>query len=261
MRSIWKGAIGFGLVNIPIRVYSATEERGLNFDMLHEKDLSPIRYARVCRREGEEIPYEEIVKGYEYRDGDYVVLVDEDFKKANLRKTKTIDIQDFVKEQEIDKMLFDKPYYLEPDKGAEKAYVVLREALKKSKKVGVAKFVFRNRERLGVITSKGKLLILNQLRFAQEIRSAENLNLPDMKLAQGKEVDIALKLIDQLTEPFKAKEYKDTYTEELKDVIAERARGRKPRAKGTEPTPTKVPDLMAVLRRSLEQQRHRGMPS
>src|SRR4051812_25532175 len=122
MRAIWSGSLSFGLVNIPVKLYSATGENRLNLDMLHKKDLSPIRYARICRADGKEIAYEDIVKGYEYRKGDYVVLTDEDFKKANVEKTKAIEIEQFTKESEIDTIYFEKPYYLEPDKGAEKAY-------------------------------------------------------------------------------------------------------------------------------------------
>jgi DNA end-binding protein Ku len=255
MRAIWTGAISFGLVNIPVRLYSATEERGLKFDMLHKKDLSPIRYARVCRLDGREVPYEDIVKGYEYQDGDYVVLADEDFKRANLRKTKTIDIQEFVLEEEIDAVYYTKPYYLEPDKGAEKAYAVLREALQKSKRVGIAKFVLRNREHLAAIKVQGNLIVLNQLRFKEEIRKPEDIKLPDKKTASGKEIDMAMQLIEQLSEPFKPEQFKDEYTQELKKVISQRAKGKTPKAKGAPPTPTKVPDLLNTLRKSLKNQR------
>jgi DNA end-binding protein Ku len=211
MRAIWTGALSFGLVNIPVRLYSATSGTGLEFDMLHKKDLSPIRYARVCRADGKEVPYEEIVKGYEYKKGDYVVLTDEDFKKAAPRRTKTVDIFDFVKEDEIDSVYFEKPYYLEPDKGAGKAYSLLREALKKSKKVGLAKFVLRNKEHLAVIKPFGKVVVLNQLRFNDEIRPPEGLDLPGEKVAKGKEIEIALALIDHLTSHFKPEDYKDDY--------------------------------------------------
>jgi DNA end-binding protein Ku len=258
MRAIWTGAISFGLVNIPVRLYSASEERELHFDLLHKKDLSPIRYARVCRADGKEIPYEDIVKGYEYQDGDYVVLMDEDFKKTNIRKTKTIDIAEFTNEEEIDSMYFDKPYYLEPAKGAEKAYAVLREALKKSKKVGLAKYVLRNRERMGALTIRGKLIVLNQMRYQSEIRKPEDLKLPDKKSVQAKEISIALALIDQLTVPFEPEKFKDEYSQELKKVIKLKSKGKIPKAKGKEPTPTKMPDLMQALRKSLEEQQRQS---
>jgi DNA end-binding protein Ku len=256
MRAIWTGALSFGLINIPIRLYSATatEER-LSFDMLHKKDLSPIRYARVCRTDGKEIPYQDIVKGYEYKEGDYVVLTDEDFKKASPRKTKTIDILDFAKETEIDTIFYEKPYYLEPDKGAEKAYALLREALKKSKKVGVASFVLRNKEHLAVIKPYGRAILLNQLRFQEELRKPEGLNLPEASKARNKEIDMALALIDQLSEPFKPEEYKDTYKRELKKVIEAKAKGKKLKVKEKVPEPTDVVDLVAMLKASLNKQR------
>jgi len=259
MRAIWTGALSFGLVNIPVRLYSATEEHALDLDMLHKDDLSPIRYARVCRADGKEIPYDDIVKGYEYHKGDYIILADEDFKRANARKTKTIDIVDFSKADEIDSVFYEKPYFLEPDKGAGKPYALLREAIKKSKKVGVARFVLRNREHLAVVKPFGNVLVLNQMRFFSELRKPEGLDLPAKSTAaKGKELDMALALIDQLTGPFKPEEYKDTYTAELKAVIAEKAKGKKPRKKGKEPQPTEVTDLMAMLRKSLEKEKQRA---
>lgn len=261
MRSIWSGAISFGLVNIPVKLYSATGENKLDFDMLHEEDLSPIRYARVCRADGKEIPYQEIVKGYEYAKGDYVVLTDEDFKKANARKTKTIDIVDFVKEDEINVVYFEKPYFLEPSKGAEKAYALLREALKKSKKTAIAKFVLRNREHLAAVKPEENVLILDQMRFQTELRSPNELNLPKVDIAERREIDMALALIDQLSEPFKPEDYKDTYTAELRRVIDEKSKGKTPSQKEEEPVPTRVPDLMEVLRASLERERQKGSPT
>lgn len=252
MRAIWSGSLSFGLVNIPIKLYSASVERGLDFDLLHDKDLSPIRFARVCRKEGVEVPYKDLVKGYEYQDGDYVVLHDEDFVKASVKKTKTIDIVDFVEESQIDPMYFEKPYYLEPDKTAAKAYSVLVAALKKSKKVGVAKFVIRSRENLGVIQPKGNFIVLNQMRFSKDIRPAKDLKIPDVKV-EGREIEMALAFINQLSEPFKPQEYHDTYEEELMEVIEEKAKGKKVVAKDVpqEPT-TDVADLMSLLKQSLE---------
>jgi DNA end-binding protein Ku len=252
MRAIWTGSLSFGLVNIPIRLYSAAEEHELNFHLLHKEDLSPIRYAKVCKHEGKEIPYDEIVKGYEYEDGDYVMLVDEDFKKADLRKTKSIDIYDFVELDDIDPNFYERPYYLEPIKGAEKPYALLREALKKSKKVGIGKFVLRSKEGLCAIRPEGKMLALNRMRFADEIRTPETLKLPGKEAIKEKEIELALKLIDQLSGPWKPEEYKDEYTEKLKEVIEEKAEGKIPKAHGKEPAPTKVNDLMEVLRASLE---------
>lgn len=252
MRSIWTGTVSFGLVNIPVRLYVASEEHGLDLDMLHKKDMSPVRYVRVCKADGREVPYEEIVKGYEYQKGDYVVLTDEDFKRAAVRKTYTIEIVRFVAEGEIDSIYFEKPYYLEPDKGGEKAYALLREALRKAKKVGVAKFVLRNREHLGVVKPEDRVIVLNTLRYKSDIREAEGLKLPAGEAAKGKEVDMALQLIDQLTEPFNPGEFKDTYAEQLKRVIEEKIKGRPVTAQGEAPLPTAVPDLMAALKASLK---------
>jgi len=258
MRAIWSGSISFGLVNIPVKLYVASEPKGgLEFDMLHKKDFSPIRYARICRADGKEIPFEDIVKGYEYSNGDYVVLTDEDFKKANLKKTKSIEISDFANEDEIDTIYFEKPYYLEPQKGAEKAYALLREALKRSKRVGVARYVIRNREHIGILKTHGNLVLLNQLRYFQEVRNTKELNIPAKEILKKGEIDLAIKLIDELTKPFEPKEYKDTYTEELKKIINKKAKGQLVTPQGEEPVPTKVPDIVSVLRKSLEQQRHR----
>jgi DNA end-binding protein Ku len=252
MRPIWTGSIAFGLVNIPVRLYSASRETALSFNLLHKKDLGPIRYARVCREDGHEIAYEDIVKGYEYQKGDFVVLEDEDFQKANVKKTKTIDIQEFTNESEIDPMYFDKPYYLEPDPRAKKAYVLLREALKRSKKVAVAKYVLRNKERVCVLKVSGNILVLDQMRYADEIRRPEELDIPSANGATNKEIEMALKIIDQLSGHFNMKDFKDTYTEELKDVIEQKAKGKKIKAKGKALEPTGVPDLMKALRASLE---------
>jgi DNA end-binding protein Ku len=178
MRAIWLGSLSFGLVNIPIRLYSATVERKLKFNYLHKKDLSPIRHARICREDGQEVPYEDVVKGYEYQKGNYIILTNDDFRKANLRKTGAIEIVEFVREDEVDSVFFEKPYYLEPDREARKAYALLREALRRSGRVGIARFVLKNREHLGIVKPEGNILILNQLRFKSEIKEAEGLNIP-----------------------------------------------------------------------------------
>jgi DNA end-binding protein Ku len=252
MRSIWSGAISFGLIHIPVKLYSAVTESNLDFDMLRKQDLCPIRYARVCRDTGEEVPWQDIVKGYEYKKGDYVILEDEDFKRANVAKTQTIDVIDFVNASEIDFVYLEKPYYLEPVKEARKAYALLREALKKTGRAGLALFVLRNRQRLALLKPEGDLLILNQMRFASEIRKPEGLNLPPEAEASKKELDMAIKLIDELSEPFRPEQFHDTYREELERVIEEKAHGKTPEPRGEAPVPTAVPDLMAKLRESLE---------
>lgn len=255
MRAIWTGSLSFGLINIPVRLYSGSEDRGgIDLRMLHKDDLSPIRYAKVCRRDGQEVPLEDIVKGYEYQEGDFIVLSDGDLKKADSRRSKTIDIQEFTDENELDVRYFEKPYYLEPDKNAEKPYALLREALVKSKKIAVAKFVLRNREHLAAIKPVGRALILNQLRFPTDLREPRQLDLPDAKAASKAEIDMALKLIDQLTAPFIPEDYKDTYTEELEEMIAQKLKGKKVEIKTDEPKSTPAKDLMAALKESLEKE-------
>jgi DNA end-binding protein Ku len=252
MRAIWSGAISFGLVNIPVKLYSGTESHSLDLDMLRKDDLCPVQYKRVCRSDGKEIPWDDIVKGYEYQEGDYVILDKEDFEKANVKKTKTIDLMDFVKESEIDSVYYEKPYYLEPDKTGDKPYALLREALKKSKKVGIASFVLRNREHIAVIKPHGKLLLLNQLRFHDEVRSSNELTLPDADLVRENEIKMALMLIDQSTTRFKPDQYTDTYIDDLKKIIEAKAKGIKPKSKGKAPKSTNVVDMMDLLKKSLK---------
>lgn len=256
MRPLWKGSLSFGMVYIPIRLYSATAEREINFDLLHSKDLSPIRYARICKEDGQEIPYNDIVKGYEYEPGDYIVLTEEDFEKVYPEKTKRIEIADFTFESEIDPIYFEKPYYLEPEKGAAKAYILLREALKESGKVAIANFVIRQREHIGVVKPHKNLLILDQMRYHSSIKSALELDIPKNEKISARELDLALKLIDQLTIEFQPERYVDTYTEELFAMIEAKKKGikRKPaRAKGAKAG--KVVNLMGMLKASLEKKK------
>lgn len=252
MRPIWSGVLSFGLINIPIKVYSATAGTEIKFNFLHKTDLSPIKYVKVCRKDGKELTQDDIVKGYEYEDGDYVVLTDADFDKVNLEKTKAIDVIDFVKEAEIDTIYFEKPYYLEPDKGADKAYAILLESLKKSKKVGVAKFVLHNREHLGVVKVHEGILVLEQMRFEDEVRAPEDLKLAKHPTIRAKELTMAMSLIDHLTEKFEIADYKDSYHKELLQMIKNKIKGIKPKAKGEAPQPTKSTDLMLLLKESLE---------
>ncbi len=254
MRSIWSGSLSFGLVNIPVKLYSGSQSHSLDLDMLRKSDLCPVKYKRVCEDDEEEIPYEEIVKGFEYSDGEYIVLTDEDFENANVEQTKAIDILDFIKEDEIDSRFFDKPYYLEPDRGGDKSYALLREALKRSGKVGVASFVLRNRGHIGIVKPEGDAIVLNQIRYADEIRSADELKLPDVKKVREKEIELALTLINQLSGKFNPEKYKDTYVDDLKKIIEDKAKGKKPRAKGKAPKPAKVIDMMTLLKKSLKEQ-------
>ncbi len=253
MRPIWTGSISFGLVNIPVNMFSGSNPRqGIDLDMLHKDDHSPIRYARICRKGGEEVAWKDIVKGYEYREGDYIVLSPKDLEGVDPKKTKTIDIKQFSAEAEIDIRYFEKPYYLEPVKGGEKAYALLRESLERSSKVAVALWVFHGREHLGAIKPVGKALVLDQMRFPTDLRSGAELNLPSDSGITEKEVEVALALIQQQTKHFAAEDFHDTYTEELEDVIKAKTKGKKPAASKSKPAErTESKDLMEKLKASL----------
>lgn len=254
MRPIWSGVLSFGLINIPIKVYSATAGVEMDLRMLHKTDLSPIKYVKVCKKDGKELKMEDIVKGYEYEEGDYVVLTEEDFKEASVKRTQAIDVVDFVKESEIDTIYFEKPYYLEPDKGAGKAYSILLDSLRKARKVGVAKFVFHNREHLGIIKPHANLIVLEQMRFEDEVKAPEKLNLPTHETIRAKELTMAMSLIDHLTEKFNPEDYKDNYREELDALIKSKLKGKKPtvKLKDDEVKPTKSADIILLLKQSLE---------
>jgi DNA end-binding protein Ku len=254
MKSIWTGAIGFGLVNIPIKLYSATKEHEIDLDMLDKKDHSHIRYQRINENTGKEVAWENIVKGYKYDDR-YIVLTDEDFAKASPEKSKTIEIFEFVREQEIDSLFFETPYYLEPQKSGEKAYVLLREALKKSGKVGLGSYVLRNKENLCIIKPVDKAIVLIKIRFAHEIRNINELNIPGNIQVKAAELKMALSLIDQVTSPFNIEKYKDTYTDSLLKLIHNRAKGKKISTPHLRVVHNNTKDLMSQLKASLQQKK------
>lgn len=253
MRSMWKGSISFGLVNIPVSMYTGSQAKEISFTMLHKKDNSPIRYAKICKDEEKEVPWNEIVKAYEYQPGDFVIMDDEDFQKANLQKTKTIEIVNFVDEEEVDSVYFVKPYYLEPDKNAGNAYSLLRESLKKSKKVGLARYVLRNHEHLAILKVYDNALVLIELRYETELVNVEDLKIPEKSKLSGKEVEIAIKLIDHLTVPFEPHKYQDSYEKEIKQIIKQKAKGKPIHPKSKEPVPTKIHDIMSLLQASLDE--------
>lgn len=253
MRSFWSGAISFGLIYIPVKLYNASETSELSFNMLRRSDKSRIRYVRVSADTGEEVPNEEIVKGYEFSKGEYVLMEEDDFKKANVKKTQTVEIVTFVDASQVDYKLYEKPYYLEPIKGAAKAYALLRDALRRSGKVGVGRFVLRNRETLGVIKPEGDVIVLNQLRYASEIRPPDELTLPGEGQVSDKELDMAVSLIDTLTGEWQPEEFHDTYLEDLQRIIQAKVEGREPEAEAEAPIPIEVTDLFAKLSQSLEQ--------
>ncbi|MGI8951564.1 MAG: Ku protein [Chitinophagaceae bacterium] len=250
MRSIWTGAIGFGLVNIPIKMYSATQGSDLDLDMLDKKDNANIKFKRVNADTGKEVAWENIVRGYKL-DDKYVILTDEDFKKASPEKTKIIEITEFVNETEIDSIYYETPYYLEPDKSGAKAYALLRDALKKSGKAGLGNFVLRSKESLCIIKTLEKVLVVNKIRFAQEIRSTTELNVPDTT-SKPAELKMAMELINQLSGPFDISKYKDTYSDELMKLIKAKAKGKKPEAPPMRVVHSRTKDLMSQLKASLE---------
>src|SRR5213080_1227583 len=209
MRAIWKGSISFGLVNIPIGLYPATRKEELRFRLLRKSDLSPVNYKRVTEKDGKEVPWDQIVKGYEYEKGKYVVLKEEDFERVDLEATQTVDIQDFVDQEEIDPMFFYKPYYLEPQKGGDKAYALLRDALKDTNKVGIAKVVIKTRQYLAGVKPEDGTLVLELMHFAEELADPAKLQLPK-KLEPGKrEIDMAKTLIGNMTAKWNPEKYHD----------------------------------------------------
>jgi len=256
MRAIWKGSISFGLVNIPIALYPATKREELRFRLLRATDLSPVSYKRVAEKDGREVPWDQIVKGYEYEKGKYVVLKYEDFQRVDLEATQTVDIQDFVEVDDIDPIYFYKPYYLEPQKGGDKAYVLLREALEDSKKVGIAKVVIKTQQYLAGVKPEDSVLILELMHFAEELADPQKLHIPK-KLEPGKrELDMAKALVGSMTSKWNPKKYHDDYREALMEVIEEKveAGGKEIEEKPKKaPKPTKVIDLVSVLQKSLEQ--------
>ena len=255
-RAIWKGSISFGLVNIPIALYPATRREELKFRLLRKTDLSPVNYKRVAEKDGKEVPWDQIVKGYEYEKGKYVVLQDEDFQRVDIEATQTVDIQDFVELDEIDPIFFYKPYYLEPQKGGDKAYSLLRDALKDSKKVGVAKVVIKTREYLAGVKPEDGALVLELMHFADELADTSKLHIPKKVEVGKREMKMAKSLIDSMSSKWNPEKYKDDYREALMEVIEEKVEAggkeieEKPRKA---PKPTKVIDLVSVLQKSLEE--------
>ncbi|HET6225355.1 MAG TPA: Ku protein [Bacteroidia bacterium] len=254
-RSLWTGSISFGLINIPVKLYSAVQESSLDLDMLDPKDHSNIKFKRVNENTGKEVPFKSIVKGYKLND-EYVILEPEDFENADAKKTKTIEILNFAKEDEIDSIYYEQPYYLEPDKSGEKAYGLLRDALAASKKIGVTTFVMRNKEALAILKPYNNVILLNRIRFEEEIRDVKDIKAPPVSKAKSKEQVMALKLIDQLTEKFDISQYKDTYTSKLLKTIKDKAKGVKKSApKKMRVVHTKNDDLMSALQASLANKR------
>ncbi|MGZ3901073.1 MAG: non-homologous end joining protein Ku [Bacteroidia bacterium] len=251
MRPIWTGAIGFGLVNIPVKIFSATQSSTLDLDMLDKKDHSNINFKRVNSKTGREVAWENVVKGYKMPNDEYVVLSEKDFEMASAKKTKTIEITEFVNENEIESVYYESPYYLEPAKSGERAYALLREALHKTKKVGIATFVMRSKESLAILKADEKVIILNRIRFEEEIRDAKELNLPPKTEVKANELKMAISLIEQLSGKFDISKYKDTYSAELMKVIKAKAKGIKVKEPKLKIVHGKTKDLMDQLKASL----------
>lgn len=254
---MWSGALSFGLINIPVRLYSAAADRALKFRLLEKNDHCPISYARICRAKNREVPYQDIVKAYELKKGHFVIMEPEDFERAAPRKSKTIDILKFIHTSDVPLTHVVRPYYIEPEEGAEKAYVLLRAALTQTGQAGLARVVLREKEHVALVQPQDNALMLISLRFADEIAKPDNLSLPKEAKFSKRELEMAESLISQLEDSYDPSEYKDTYTEELKKLIERKAKGKPVKIKEFEGTPTSTDmnDLMTALRKSLDQEK------
>lgn len=258
MRAIWKGSISFGLVTIPVAMHTATRRDELSFKLLRKSDMSPIRYKRVAEVDNKEVPWDHIVKGYEYEKGKFVTVTDEDFGRVDLKSTDSISIVDFVSLDEVDPMFFDKPYYLEPLKGAGGAYGLLRNVLEKTGKIGIAKVVVRTRQHLAAVKPHDKLLVVELMHFADELLSPEGLKVPETKVGHREE-QMATMLVDQMTAKWEPERYVDEYKEAVMKVIEKKveAGGKElPTEKRKAAKATNVIDLVEVLQKSLGEAGH-----
>jgi DNA end-binding protein Ku len=254
-RAIWNGAISFGLVTIPVQLVSAVRSQRPRFHLLHEKDESPVHYQRVCEREAKPVPWDQIVKGYEYEKGEFAVLDKDDFKKAALEKTDTIDVLSFVPASAIDPRFFETPYYVVPGKGADRAYALLRETIRKSDKVGVAQLILRQSQHLAALSVQDDIFVLTLLRLADDLAATDSIKAPSAKGLRDNELKLAQRLVDGLSGTWKPEQYKDQYAANLSAIIAAKIKGKgaKPRlgAIGAGEPKGEVADLMARLRESL----------
>jgi DNA end-binding protein Ku len=253
-RAIWKGSISFGLVNIPIELHTAVRDHRPKFRMLHAKDKSPVKFQRVCQRDGTPVAWEDLVKGFEYAKGHFVVISKEDFQSAALEKTRTVDIVDFVKAEEIDDRFFETPYYLTPAKGGERAYALLREAIRESDRVGIAKFILRDAQHLAALEVIENALVLTIMRFADELVEASSFEFPSTQGVRKQELDMAKALVNSLAAEWDPAKYTDQYRENLLRIIQAKVKGKEVELEPSEePRQAEVIDLMERLRRSLAQ--------
>lgn len=252
MRPVWTGGISFGLIFIPIKMYTATSSVQIDLDLLSKKGLNPIRYARIDTKTGKEVPWSDVVKGYQFKKGDYVVLDESDFDKVTLHRSETIEVTSFVDKEDIDPVYFEKPYYLEPDKGATKTYYILLQALEKTGKVGIAEFIFKNREHICALTAENGMIVLNQMRYASELKDVKKLNIPKKMKVAEKEVNLAMKLVNAMSDKFDPKEYTDDYMEALQKIInAKKTKKHIKIKKQGAPHPTDVSKIINELEKSL----------
>ncbi len=253
-RSLWKGSISFGLVNIPVELHTAVRDHRPKFRMLHASDKSPVKYERVCIRDGHAVAWEDLVKGYEYAKGHFVVLTKEDFKAAAVEKTRTIDIIDFVKADAVDDRFFETPYYLVPSKGGEHAYALLREAIRESERIGIAKFILRDAQHLAAVEAIDNALVLSVMRFADELADPKPLAFPAATGMRKAELDMAKALVHSLAADWDPEKYTDEYLGNLMRIIKGKVKGRKVTLEPAgKPQAGEAVDLMERLRRSLDQ--------
>lgn len=259
MAAIWKGTLSFGLVTLPVEMRTAVRDESLHFRLLHREDNKPVKYQRVCTKDGEAISWDEIVKGYEYTKGKYVILTDQDFEAAALESSKSIDILEFVKEDEIDPRFFEKPYYLVPGKGGDKAYALLREALRSTGSVGIGKVTIRQKQWLVGVRAVDEAIVVESLRFANELVDPEEYSFPSGKGIRPQELKMAEQLVTNFSEEFDASKYSDEYRANLLKIIDAKRKGKTIEFEApAAPEETKVIDLMDKLRASLDASKGRG---
>ncbi|HYG32587.1 MAG TPA: Ku protein [Methylophilaceae bacterium] len=268
-RAIWKGAISFGLVHIPVELYPAESQKGLDLDMLDRRDFAPVGYKRYNKETGKDIDWNDIVKGYEYEKGQYVVLSDEDLKRANVEATQTIDIVNFVDTEEVPPIYFEQPYYLAPTKGGDKVYVLLRETLRKAGKIGIAQVVIRTKQRLAALMPMENAIVLNLLRYGDEIRPLKDITLPDATSKKAavsdKEIKMAMSLLEDMTEPWDPMAYHDTYREDVMALVEKKIKANQTKTvtqpekdEERQPAASNVVDLMELLRKSINTKKTGG---
>jgi DNA end-binding protein Ku len=254
MRAIWKGAITFGLVNIPVGLFPAVRREELKFRLLRASDLSPVNYKRVAEADGREVPWDQIVKGYEYEKDRFVVLKEEDFARVDVEATQTVEIMNFVAAEEVNELLFYKPYYLEAGKGGDHAYVLLRDALAETGKIAIAKVVIRTRQHLAAIRPQASGLMLELMHFPGEVIDASEFKAPSAKPPAKAEMEMAKRLIESMTDQWRPEQYTDEYREALEKMIEQKIAhgGEEAPAPSRRPKPTNIVDLVSVLQRSIQ---------